>query len=140
MGVRSSFKSSNLARRSQISAKLGPWVGWLVAVCGVQFLDVLGEARQFLLGEFVATGGTKKGGKRALEDDIIRHIRRSFAPLKRRFVHESQLRSTSEAEEIRQAFQEPNVTRGGFTPRSTLLQLLGSRPTCAQKSCRVSRF
>ena len=51
--------------------------GWrgLLAVCGVQFLDVFGEARQFLFGEFMATGGTEEGGKRPLENRVVGHIR-----------------------------------------------------------------
>ncbi len=87
--------------------------GWggLLAVGGVQFLDVLGEARQFLLGEFVATGGTEEGGKRPLEDRVIGYIGRNLMSLKRRFVHESQFRRTGEAEEIRQTLQQSDVAR-----------------------------
>ena len=81
----------------------------LLAVCGVQFLDVLGEARQFLLGEFVATGGTEEGGKRTLEDSMVSHISGNLAPLKGGLVHEGQLLGTGEAEEIRQPFQKPDV-------------------------------
>ena len=77
--------------------------GWdgLRGVGGVELLDVLSKALQFLLAEFVTPGRTKEGWKRPLKDCVIGYISRNFASLKSSFIHERQFFRASEPKEIR---------------------------------------
>jgi len=68
----------------------------------VELFDVISEALQFLLAEFVTSGRTKEGWKRPLKDCVIGYISGDFASLKSRFVHERQFFRASESKEIRQ--------------------------------------
>ncbi len=79
-------------------------------VRSMEFADVVSEALQFGLGEFVAPCRSEKGGKGFLQNDVICHIGRDFPALQCGFIHKGKLPGPGEPEKLGQPFQNTNIT------------------------------
>jgi len=93
------FAQDGILRAQFLNMLLDVLHAWLlVAVARVEFADVVGEIFEFGLGKFVATGCAEEGGKRFLEDGVVRNVGRDFVPLESRFVHEGEFSFGAKAE------------------------------------------